>query len=110
MANGDDGRGPSSEASDAVLRGALAALPIGVEILAPDGRRVFANPTAERRAAALAEDGAESETLVLDGRATLVKRRAFTAEGRAYRTRATIDVDDQQIGRASCRERVYTPV
>jgi diguanylate cyclase (GGDEF)-like protein len=96
MPNGDEGRDSSGQASEAVLRGALAALPIGLEILSPDGRRVFANPTAERRLDALADDGAESETLVLDGRATRIERRAFAAEGRAYRARATIDVDDQR--------------
>ena len=107
MPNGDEGRDPSGEASEAVLRGALAALPIGVEILSPDGRRVFANPTAERRLDALPDDGAESETLVLDGRATRIERRAFAAEGRAYRARATIDVDDQRKLQDELFQRAY---
>ncbi len=46
----EDGAGPP-ELPSTVLRAALAALPIAIEVFARGGERVFANPAAAGRAA-----------------------------------------------------------
>ena len=95
MANAGEHEARPPELEPSVLRAALAALPIAIEVFARGGGdRVFANPAAAGRAQTPA--GAEREEAVLDGRAVLIQRREFSVEGRAYRVSAATDIDDQR--------------
>ena len=104
-ANEDGARPPELESS--ALRAAMAALPIAIEVFAPDGERVFANPAAAERARAPGDDGAEREEAVRDGRAVLIQRREFSAEGRAYRVSAATDIDEQRRLQDELFQRAY---
>ncbi len=84
------------EPPSAVLRAALAALPISIEVFARGGERVFANPAAAGRPQTPDEGGAEREEAMLDGRALLIQRHEFSVDGRAYRVSAATDIDDQR--------------
>ena len=104
-ANEDGARPPEFDSS--VLRAALAALPIAIEVFARDGERVFANPAAAERAPARGDNGAEREETVRDGRAVLIQRHEFSAEGRAYRVCAATDIDDQRRLQDELFQRAY---
>jgi diguanylate cyclase (GGDEF)-like protein len=104
-ANDDGARPPELDAS--VLRAAIAALPIAIEVFASEGARVFANPAAPRRADQPAGGGAEREEAIRDGRAALIERRHFSVDGRAYRVSAATDVDDQRRLQDELFQRAY---
>ncbi len=104
-ASEDGARPPESDSS--LLRAALAALPIAIEVFARDGERVFANPAAAERAPARGDNGAEREETVRDGRAVLIQRHEFSAEGRAYRVCAATDIDDQRRLQDELFQRAY---
>ena len=46
MANANDDGARPPELDPSVLRAAITALPIAIEVFAPEGARVFANPAA----------------------------------------------------------------
>ncbi|MFZ1962580.1 MAG: EAL domain-containing protein [Roseiarcus sp.] len=107
MANANDDGARPPELDPSVLRAAITALPIAIEVFAPEGERVFANPAAPKRADQLAGGGAEREEAIRDGRAVLIERREFPADGRAYRVSAATDVDDQRRLQDELFQRAY---
>ncbi len=104
-ANEDGARPPELDCS--VLRAALAALPIAIEVFAREGERVFANPAAPKRADEPRNGQVEREEAVREGRAVLIERREFSAEGRAYRVSAMTDIDDQRRLQDELFQRAY---
>jgi diguanylate cyclase (GGDEF)-like protein len=104
-ANEDGARPPELDCS--ALRAALAALPIAIEVFAREGERVFANPAAAKRADEPGDGGAEREEAIRDGRAVLIERREFSADGRAYRISAATDIDDQRRLQDELFQRAY---
>jgi diguanylate cyclase (GGDEF)-like protein len=103
-ANEDGARPPEPDCS--VLRAALAALPTAIEIFARGGERVFANPAAPKRADEPG-GGGEREQTIREGRAVLIERREFSADGRAYRVSAATDIDDQRRLQDELFQRAY---
>lgn len=89
-----------------VLKAALAALPIAIEVFAKDGARVFANPAAQGALAAGAQ-GADREEAVRDGRAALIERRSFAVEGDEHRVCAAADIADQRRVQDELFQRAY---
>jgi diguanylate cyclase (GGDEF)-like protein len=102
-ANEDGARPPEPDSS--VLRAALEALPTAIEIFAREGERVFANPAARNRADE--PGGGEREQAIREGRAVLIERREFSADGRAYRVSAATDIDDQRRLQDELFQRAY---
>jgi len=107
MANANEDRAPPPELDCSALRAALTALPIAIEVFAPEGERVFANPAAPKRADEPGGDGAEREEAIREGRAVLIERREFIADGRAYRVSAATDIDDQRRLQDELFQRAY---
>ncbi len=103
-ARDDDALRPEPRSS--LLRAAIAALPIPIEVLARDGNRVFVNPAAQRALTPVG-DGAECEETVRDGRAVLIQRQDFSAEGRAYRVCAATGIEDQRRLQDELFQRAY---
>lgn len=106
MSNAREDRALAPGDAASLVEAAVSALPIAVEIFAPDGARVFANPEA-RRLETPGPDGADREEAVLAGRARLVQRRAFRAGGLDYRVCAASDVDDQRRMQDELFQRAY---
>ncbi len=107
MANANEDPARPPELRSSVLRAALTALPIAIEVFARDGGRVFANPAAAERADGPGEKGAEREEAVRGDRAALIERRDFSAEGRAYRVCAASDIEDQRRMQDELFQRAY---
>jgi len=106
MSDAWDDRSLSPERRDALLRAALSALPVGVEVFGPNEARLFSNAAA-RSLAASGSRGPEREETSLDGRALLVERRSFEIAGIAYRLRATTDIDEQRRMQDELFQRAY---
>jgi diguanylate cyclase (GGDEF)-like protein len=102
MPNAGEHEARPPELEPSVLRAALAALPIAIEVFARDGERVFANPAAAARPARPGDAGAGREA-----RAVLIERREFSAEGRAYRVCAATDVEDMRRSQDELFRRAY---
>jgi diguanylate cyclase (GGDEF)-like protein len=102
MPNAGEHEARPPELEPSVLRAALAALPIAIEVFARDGERVFANPAAAARPARPGDAGAGREA-----RAALIERREFSAEGRAYRVCAATDVEDMRRSQDELFRRAY---
>jgi diguanylate cyclase (GGDEF)-like protein len=91
MAIANEDAASPADAPPSLLRAALAALPVAVEVFGRDGARLFANPAALQR----------------DGRAALIERRDFTLEGEAYAVSAATDIDEQRRLQDELFQRAY---
>ena len=107
MPNAGEHEARPPELEPSVLRAALAALPIAIEVFARDGERVFANPAAAARPPGPGDAGAGREEAVREARAVLIERREFSAEGRAYRVCAATDVEGLRRSQDELFRRAY---
>ncbi len=87
----------------ALLRGALTALPIAIEVRTTAGERVYANPAAD----AAPDPARKRESVERAGRAALVEASEFRFAGQDYRVSAAVDVDDERRLQEELFQRAY---
>jgi diguanylate cyclase (GGDEF)-like protein len=102
MANetSDDADRPDAAA---LLRGALTALPVAIEVRAASGARVYANPAAD----ATPDPGRRRESVERAGRVALIEAGEFRLDGQTYRVSAAIDVDQERRLQEELYQRAY---
>jgi diguanylate cyclase (GGDEF)-like protein len=87
----------------ALLRGALTALPIAIEVRAASGERLYANPAAD----AAPNPARKRDSVERAGRAALVEASDFRLGGQDYRVSAAVDVDDERRLQEELFQRAY---
>jgi diguanylate cyclase (GGDEF)-like protein len=102
MAN-DTRDGASRPDDAALLRGALTALPIAIEVRTAAGERVYANPAAD----AAPDAGRKRGSVERAGRAALVEAGEFRLAGQGYSVSAAVDVDDERRLQEELFQRAY---
>jgi diguanylate cyclase (GGDEF)-like protein len=86
-----------------LLRGALTALPIAIEVRAASGARVYANPAAD----AAPDPGRRRESVERAGRVALIEAGEFRLDGQSYRVSAAIDIDSERRLQEELYQRAY---
>ena len=97
----DGPRRPDDEA--ALLRGALTALPVAIEVRAASGERIYANPAAD----AAPDPSRRRESVERAGRVALVEAGEFRLGGAGYRVSAAVDIDEERRLQEELFQRAY---
>ncbi|THD47815.1 MAG: EAL domain-containing protein [Bradyrhizobium sp.] len=87
----------------ALLRGALTALPIAVEVRSAAGARVYANAAAD----AAPDPSRRRDSVKRAGRLELVEAGDFQLAGQTYRVSAAIDIDEERRLQEDLYQRAY---